>query len=186
MKLQVKERDAQVKKESKRIRRNGEIPAVVYSKGQTNRTINLQADEFHAHLRRIQQGHLSSKKFHLVDEKGNSVLALVKDIQYNPVNYQINHIDFLQLHDDQQVNVNVPLSLKGVADCAGAKLGGVIRSVLRYFKVRCLPKDIPDMLEIDVADMKLFQSRRLSSLQLPDNVRPLTNLNEIAVVIAKK
>lgn len=186
MKLQVKERDAQVKKTAKRARREGLIPAVLYSKGEGNRIFNVQADEFHTHLRHTPKGHLSSKKFALVDEKGNSTQAIVKEIQYHPTTYSILHIDFLKLHEEQPVSINIPLSLKGTADCVGVKLGGVIRPVLRYLKVKCLPKHIPDTFEIDVADLKLNQSRRLSSIHLPDNVRPLNNLNDVAVVVAKR
>ncbi|MCH9633121.1 MAG: 50S ribosomal protein L25 [Chlamydiae bacterium] len=186
MKLLVKERESQIKKDAKRVRREGSIPAVVYSSGQANRRIVVRADEFHTHLRHTQKGHLSSKKFKLEDEKGQSVQAIVKEIQYHPTTYNILHIDFLELKEDKEININIPLSLKGTADCAGVKLGGVIRPVLRYLKVKCLPKNIPDTFEINVVDMKLNQSRRLSSINLPDNVRPLMNLNEVAVIIAKR
>ncbi len=186
MKLQVKERESQIKKDAKRARRIGEIPAVIYSKGQANRRIVLKADEFHTHLRHTPKGHLSSKKFSLIDEKGQSTKAIVKEIQYHPTTYNILHIDFLELHEDQPVNINIPLSLIGSADCVGVKLGGVIRPVLRYIKVRCLPKHIPDIFEINVADLKMNQSRRLSSIHLPDHIRPLMNLNDVAVIIAKR
>lgn len=186
MKLNVKERLSQTKKESNGIRRNGGLPAVLYSKGQTNRMLILRADEFNAHLRQVPKGHLSSKTFSLEDEKGNKTRAIVKEIQYHPTTYNILHVDFLELHDNQTVNINIPLSLKGAADCVGVKLGGVIRPVLRYLKVKCLPKDIPAHFEINVADMKMGQSRRLSSIHLPDAVRPLNDLNEVAVIIAKR
>lgn len=186
MKLSVKERQGQTKKEANGIRRNGGLPAVLYSKGQANRMITVKADEFHAHLRKVPKGHLSSKTFSIEDEKGNVLLAIVKEIQYHPTTYNILHIDFLQLHENQPININIPLSLKGAADCVGVKLGGVIRPVLRYLKVKCLPKDIPADFAINVADMKMGQSRRLSSIHLPDAVRPLKNLNEVAVIIAKR
>ena len=153
MKLQVKERESQIKKEAKRVRREGEIPAVLYSKGQANRQLTVQADEFHTHLRHTPKGHLSSKKFTL---------------------------------KDQPVNINIPLNLTGAADCVGVKLGGVIRPVLRYLKVRCLPKHIPDTFDINVADLKMGQSKRLSSIHLQDHIRPLMNLNDVAVIIAKR
>lgn len=186
MKLNIKERLAQSKKEPNGIRREGWLPAVLYSKGQENRLMSVKADEFHTHLRHVEKGHLSSKKFSLEDDKGNKTEAIVKEIQYHPTTYNILHIDFLELHSTQPVNINIPLSLKGIADCVGVKLGGVVRPVLRYLKVKCLPKDIPQSFEINVTDLKMGQSRRLSSIHLPDTVTPLMNLNEVAVIIAKR
>lgn len=186
MKLQIKERQQEIKKEAKRVRREGSIPAVLYSKGQTNQAISILKDEFSAHLRNVPKGHLSSKVFSLTNEKGQTVQAIVKEIQYNPVTYDVIHVDFLQLHEGQYVNVNIPLSLKGAADCVGVKLGGVVRLVLRYMKVRCLPKDIPSHFEIDVTDLKMSQSRSLASIHLPDTVKPMMSLNDIAVVVGKR
>lgn len=186
MKLNVKERQGLTKGENNSIRREGGLPAVIYSKGQANRLILINADEFHAHLRNVPKGHLSSKTFSLEDEKKKTTKVIVKEIQYHPTTYSILHIDFLELHDKQLVSINIPLTLTGSADCVGVKLGGVVRPVLRYLKVKCFPKDIPDDFKINVADMKLGQSRRLTSIHLPDTVRPLMNLNEVAVIIAKR
>jgi len=65
-------------------------------------------------------------------------------------------------------------------------LGGFMRQVIRALKVSCLPKDIPQEFVLDVKDLSIAQSKRLSDIELPSSVRPLARMNEIAVVIAKK
>jgi len=68
----------------------------------------------------------------------------------------------------------------------GVKLGGVVRAVIRHIKVRCLPKDIPDEFNLDVSALSINQSLKLSSINLPDTVKSLLDLNEVAVIIAKR
>jgi large subunit ribosomal protein L25 len=186
MKLKIKTRLARTKKETNDIRRNGDIPAVLYAKSQSNRLIEVSGVEFLAHLRQMPKGNLPNTLFELVDEKGKSCKALVKEIQYHPTTYNVLHLDFVLLQDSLPVNVKVPLRFTGAADCVGVKLGGVLRTVIRHMKVRCLPEHIPHEFNIDVTEMGINHSKRLSAIELPENVKSLLDLNEVAVVIAKR
>lgn len=186
MKLKIKTRLAETKKEINTIRREGNIPAVLYAKNEPNRLIEISGTEFHAHLRKLPEGSLPNTVFILEDEKGNTVKTLIKDIQYHVASYNILHLDFMQLVEELPVNVKVPIRFKGVADCVGVKLGGVIRQVMRHLKVRCLPKDIPHEFYLDVTKLTMNQSLRLASLKIPESVRPLSDLKEVAVTIAKR
>jgi large subunit ribosomal protein L25 len=186
MKLKLFKRDAAKKGEVKRLRREGKIPAVVYKHGQAGDNIAIEASEFSAFLRKVQPGRLSTSVFTLADESGRSFRAIVKDIQYNPVNYNVVHLDFEELVDDVKINIKVPIEFVGVVDCVGVKLGGVLRQVIRQLRVRCLPQDIPEVFQLDVRDLGQRESRRLSDLSIPDTVRPLANLKEVVVVVAKR
>lgn len=186
MKLKLFKRDAVSKSEAKRLRREGKIPAVVYKHGSAGESIAIESSEFSAFLRKIQPGRLSTSVFNLVTEDGKSSRAIVKDIQYNPVNYNVIHLDFEELADDMKVNIKVPIEFTGVVDCVGVKLGGVLRQVIRQLRVRCLPKDIPEVFQLDVANLGQRESRRLSDLQIPNTVRPLADLKEVVVLIAKR
>ncbi len=186
MKLKVKNRLAETKKEINNIRLEGNIPAILYAKDQPNRLLEISGTEFHAHMRNIEKGSLPNTVFTLEDEKGETFKVLVKDIQYHRSTYRIEHLDFLYLIDNATVNVKIPLRFKGVADCVGVKLGGVVRAVIRHLKVRCLPKDIPSEFKLDVSKLSINQSLKLSSINLPDNVKPLLDLNDVAVIIAKR
>ena len=96
---------------------------------------------------------------------GKRARAIVKDIQYNVASYDVEHIDFLLLSDDQIVTVNVPIQILGVAECPGIKLGGTFRQVIRTLKVSCLPKDIPSEFQIDIHDLNIAQSKRCPILR---------------------
>lgn len=186
MKLQVFKRPTLKKSESKRIRREGNIPAVIYVHGKTAEAIAVSGMDFSGLLRTIQPGRLSTTVIALKDDDGRERRAIVKEVQYHPTNYQVQHLDFEELLEDTKVNVNVPIECIGIVDCIGVKLGGTLRQVIRQLRVRCLPKDIPSVFMIDVKNMGQSESRRLADLEIPQTVRPIADLNEVAVVIAKR
>lgn len=186
MKLTVTKRAANRKSDANKLRREGFIPAVIYSKGDVGENIAINSSEFDAFIRQLEKGRLPNTVVELKDENGHSRRAVIKDIQYNIINYKVISLDFEELHDERPVNVKIPVECVGVADCVGVKLGGVLRQVIRHVRVRCLPKDIPALFTIDVTSLDMRQSRRLSDIQWPETVRPLINLKEVAVVIAKR
>ncbi|MBA3722803.1 MAG: 50S ribosomal protein L25/general stress protein Ctc [Parachlamydiaceae bacterium] len=186
MKLTIEPRKINKKSEINALRREGFIPAVLYVKGKEGETLTLKNDEFKAHLRQIKSGHLPTSIFSLVDSKGRTRRALIKDIQYFVTTYEVMHLDFEELVDGQPISVNIPIECVGMAECVGVKLGGVVRQVIRHVKVRCLPKDIPTYLELDVREMGLKQSKRLEDIKIPNAVRPLANLQEVVAVIVKR
>lgn len=184
MKLAVSKRSLAAS-QAKKIRRNGNIPAVVYSQGKVGAHIEVQGAEFRKILNEIEPGTLSTTVFQLEDG-GKKHSAILKDIQYHVTTYEPLHLDFQELVDKVPVTVNVPLVCTGVADCVGIKLGGFLRQIYRVIRVKCLPKDIPSQFEIDVRDLNVGQSRVLSEVAFPKGVTPLMELKNIAVTIAKK
>ena len=186
MKLKITKRDDAVKKNAKRVRREGSIPAVLYASHKPAESISIDRAEFETVLRHTPKGGLPTIKFILVSEEGKETKALVKDIQYHKTTYNILHMDFEELHDDVAVNVKVPIVCRGTTDCLGVKLGGVIRQVIRHCQVRCLPKDIPASFELNVKKLGLKQSLRISDIAMPNSIRPLSNTDEVAITIAKR
>lgn len=186
MKLKVYKRPLERKCEVKTIRREGNIPAVIYSQGRAGENIVVDGVEFRTLLRRLQPGHLPATILVLQDEQGKQRRALVKDIQYHVTSYDIQHLDLIELFDDVPVSLNIPIEYLGVADCVGVKLGGVLRPVIRHLKVKCDPKHIPASFQLDVRHLNLKQVLRLKDIAIPESVRPLVDLNEVAVVIAKR
>jgi large subunit ribosomal protein L25 len=185
MKLSLSKRKAETKSEINLIRHRGNIPAVIYSKGKENLLISINGVEFESLLRQIQQGHLSTTTIELEGE-GLSFKALVKDIQYDPTTYKVLHLDFLELHKETPVNVNVPIRFVGMMESPGIKLGGFLRQVIRYLKVNCLPKNMPKEFVLDVRDLGMKQTKRIKDMKMPEGVAPLAPLNEVVVVIAKR
>jgi large subunit ribosomal protein L25 len=186
MKLQTVQRAAKSKSEVNKLRREGYIPAVLYVRGKEGETLAIKNEEFNSLLRGVKPGHLPTTIFTLVDNKGRERRVLVKDIHYAITTYTVLHLDFEELLDNHPLNVKVPIECTGAADCVGIKLGGVLRQVIRHVRVRCLPKDIPFQFELDIRELGLKQSKRLSDIEIPETIRPLVGLNEVVAVIVKR
>lgn len=184
MKLALTKREGSTKGETNRIRREGNIPAILYGHGHATLKAVVPGPLFRAVLRDLEPGQLATRVFELeLDGKKHS--AIVKDIQYHPATYAIEHIDFAFLTSGRPVTVKVPIQILGVADCPGVKLGGTFRQVIRTLKVTCLPKDIPSEFQVDIRNLNISESKRLSDIEMPANVKPLALMNEVVVVIAK-
>jgi large subunit ribosomal protein L25 len=186
MKLNIKKRAAKSKSESKQLRRDGYIPAVMYVRGQPSETITITEAEFSTLLRKISKGRLSTSIFELTNESKVTKKAIIKEITYDPVTYNVIHLDFEELIDGVPISLNVPIECIGTADCQGVKLGGVIRQVIRTLRVRCLPADIPEVFQLDVKNLGLWEAKRLADIQLSPTLRPQADLKEVAVTIAKR
>ncbi|KAF3362114.1 50S ribosomal protein L25 [Chlamydiales bacterium STE3] len=185
MELQVSKRDSTRKCEAKRLRREGQIPAVIYNRNQPGETVSIDNTVFSAFLRKITPGHLPTTVFTLIGAE-KTRKAILKDIQYHPTTYSVIHLDFEELVDNIPVNVKVPVEFTGVADSSGLKLGGVLRHVKRHIKVNCLPKDIPSHFQLDVREMSILENKKVKDLTIPENVRSLVDENQVIVVIAKR
>ena len=186
MKLQVFKRTSQRKSETKKIRREGNIPAVIYGKGEALDILSVDGSAFNSLLRQVLPGRLSTTVLTLTDKDGQARRVIIKEIQYEPTTYNVHHLDFEELRDDVKVNVKVPIECTGVVDCIGVKLGGTLRQVIRHIRIRCLPKDIPSVFQLDVKSLGIGEARRLADMEIPNAVRPLADLNEVAVVVAKR
>ncbi len=190
MELIFSNRNHEKKLEAKRLRREGQLPAILYSRGNAGEAIAVDAGLFKKMLMRMPQGALPTTVFTLKQEgsgkKGRELRAILKDIQYKVTTYEPIHLDFVELIQDVPVTVNVPVQCVGVADCVGIKLGGSLRQVMRFIRVRCLPKDIPTSFEVDVRDLNVGQMKRLEDMGIPENIRPLADPRQSVVVIAKR
>lgn len=185
MKLAVSKRTQTKKSDTKQIRRKGNIPAIFYSAGKPCELIVVDGIDFKTILRQMKPGRMPTTVFTLTLD-GKTRKAIIKDIQHNLTNYEVIHIDFEELVEDVPVHVKVPIGITGAVDCVGIKLGGFLRQVIRTVKVECLPKKMPTEFQVDVRELGIRQSKRLSDIQMPEGVKPLAPLDEVVVVIAKR
>ncbi len=185
MKLSYFSRTVGKKGDVNKLRREGGVPAVLYGLNQPPESVFIKKNEVETFLRNMKPGLLSTSVFELHDGQ-KSRKAMIKEVQYHRSTYAIEHIDFALVNDKEKVTVKVPLQITGAAECAGVKLGGFVRQSIRSLKVSCLLKDIPQELTLDVRDLQIAQSKRLSDIAIPDGVQPHAKMNEVAVVIAKK
>jgi large subunit ribosomal protein L25 len=183
--LTCKQREGTSRGVSKRLRRDGMIPYVLYAQGKVIELGACNRHEIENTFRSLRSGFLPTTVFLLKDGK-NQRKAIVKEIQYAPTTYEVIHIDFMELVDNHTVEVNVPVECSNIADCLGVKLGGWLRHVLRHIKVRCLPKDIPSHFELDVKDLDVCKGKRVKDLNIPKNVESLVSLEEVVVSVVKR
>jgi large subunit ribosomal protein L25 len=185
MELSIFKRTANKKSETKKIRFEDGIPAVLYTAGKPSETIWVKKSEFNKIIRGLKEDRLSVTIFTL--KNGNKKLrALVKEIQYHYTTYEVSHLDFFLLDDKMPVTVSVPIEYLGAEECAGVKLGGVLRRVIRKIKVRALPKDLPTEFSLDVTSLALGQAFRLKDIAMPANVKPCAEMDEVAVSVGKR
>lgn len=174
------------KSEVNKLRREGFIPAVLYVKEKEGETLAVNSAEFAAHIRQVTPGHLPTTVFVLHDSKGKERRAIVKEIQYNITTYDVIHLDFEELSPNHQINVKVPIECTGINECAGIKLGGVLRQVIRHVLIRCLPKDLPSFFTLDIRELALGESKRMSALDIPESVRLFGDPNQVVAAIVKR
>ena len=182
MKIKVTKRVGTKKSELSQIRHKGDVPAVLY--GKESHLISLDGAEFHAVMRTMKTGHLPTTVFELEGD-GVKCRAIVKDIQYHPVTYNVLHLDLLEV-DGKPVKVNVPVECLGEADCVGIKLGGALRQVIRHVKALCEPQNIPTSFQLNIAQMAIKQSKRVGDIKVPEGVTILAGLKDVVVTIAKR
>jgi large subunit ribosomal protein L25 len=149
------------KSETKRIRNEGFIPGVFYSKN--NQTIHINvADKAINPLVFTSKTHLIS----LVLEGHDEYECIIKDIQFDPVTDKVIHFDLLGLTKGEKIKLEIPIQLIGSP--IGVKEGGVIQHVMHKVEVECLPRNIPEHLVVDISDLKLNDSVHIGDLKYDD------------------
>ena len=143
------------KKSSKKIRKEGNVPCVIYGKEQ-----NVH---FHAHENTF-KNLIYTPDAHLVnlDLEGKEYKVVLQDVQFHPVSDKITHIDFIEVLDNKPLVVSLPIKVTG--DSVGVKAGGKLRIKKRHLKVRGYVNDIPEHLLIDITDVKIHHSVKVGDL----------------------
>jgi len=155
--LEAKQRTSITKSERKKIRREGRIPGVIYSKQLKSLTIEV-AENALKPLVFTAKAHLISLKLAGHEDQE----CIIKDVQFDPVTDKIVHFDLIGLIKGEKLEIEVPVQLKGSA--AGIKEGGVVQNPLHKLLVRCFPKDIPDHLEIEISHLNIGDAIHISDL----------------------
>jgi len=163
------------KKFSKDLRKNGNIPCVIYSKGKEALHITVKNNELQKIIYNPSVFVLNIK----VDE--NEYNTIIRDAQFHPVSDNILHVDFLQLSENELVSLNIPVELRG--NSIGVRNGGQLNLVMRKLLIKSLPKNLPDNIEIDITELRIGQSIRIEDIKNEnyDFIQP-----ESAVIVSVK
>jgi large subunit ribosomal protein L25 len=151
---------------SRRLRRQGLVPAIVYGADRAPEMISLVHNELARHLE--QEAFYSQILDLEVGDKTEKVV--VKDLQRHPAKPFILHVDFQRIRAEEKIRVTIPLHFLNENSSKGAKLGGLVSHNLTEIEVSCLPEDLPQNVEIDVAEMTIGDILHLSKIPLPEGV----------------
>jgi large subunit ribosomal protein L25 len=179
-------RNVEGKGASRRLRRSGQVPAIVYGTKADPQTVMLEHNPLW--LASQNEWFYSSILDLAIDGKVQKVL--LRDMQRHPFKQQIMHLDFQRIDENAEIRFNVPLHfLNQATSPAGKTAGVVILHELNEIGVACLPKNLPEFVEVDLATLELGQSLHLSDLKLPEGVTipelKLGKEHDVAVVIAR-
>jgi large subunit ribosomal protein L25 len=150
---------------SRRLRREGLVPGVVYGGGAEVRPFQVAEREVRAVLA---AGHAL---FDLQVEGAKSVPVVVKEQQLHPVRGNLEHIDLQEVKLDEAIQADVAIELEGADIAPGVKGGGTLEHVTRETTVEALPTDIPERLVLDVSEMEINDTLQLSALPVPEGVK---------------
>ena len=165
--LQAEKRDVKGTTASKRLRRTGVVPAVIYGSNQREYTIQLDSKSFFD-LARKQASHNFLVNIEIAGANEKTKLAIVQDIQRDPLNGSLIHVDFRAVSESDTIHAAVPIELRG--EPVGVKTGGLLEQLVHEIEVSCSPSNLPDAIVNDVESLKIGQSLKVSQLNLPEGV----------------
>ncbi|MDX5446367.1 MAG: 50S ribosomal protein L25/general stress protein Ctc, partial [Zoogloeaceae bacterium] len=152
---------------SRRLRRAGQLPGIIYGAHKDAEAITLDHNELY-HLLRKEAFHSSVLNV-VLDGKKETVI--LRDTQWHPYKQQVLHIDFQRVSASEKLHIKVPLHFVNGDVSPAVKLGGqMISHVINEIDVACLPKDLPEFIEVDLSKLENDQSLHVSDLKLPKGV----------------
>ena len=177
--ISARKREAQGTGASRRLRRTGRVPGIVYGgdKGPTN--IELDHQALFLQLR--------NEKFHasilMLDIAGAKEQVLLRAVNMHPYKLEVQHIDFQRVSKDKKIHMKVPLHFVNAEKSPGVKeQAGVVNHVLNELDITCFPDDLPEFIEVDLSSLTVGHSIHLRDLALPKGVEPVLHKGENPVV----
>jgi large subunit ribosomal protein L25 len=160
-------RETQGKGASRRLRRAGKVPAILYGGNKEPRNLILD----HQNLLTIYENEKFYSSIISLKVGDQKQAAIVKDLQMHPAKNWIVHVDLQRVVENEPIRLHIPLHFKNEAIAPGVKTqGGVVSHRIADVEVKCLPKDLPEFIEVDLSQMSMNESKHLSDLPLPPGV----------------
>ena len=152
---------------SRRLRHAGKVPAVLYGAGKENEHVAIDHNEIFHSLEK--EGFVASI-LSVKTDKGEQQVIL-RDVQMHPYKPQVMHVDFLRIRASEAMTIKVPVHLVGEEDAPGLVEGGILTQSINEIDITCLPKDLPEYLEVNISELDLSSSMHMSDLVLPEGVQ---------------
>jgi large subunit ribosomal protein L25 len=165
---------------AKDLRKTGKIPAVIYGGGEEAKHITLDKADF---MKSYKKSIGETALFYL-NVDGSEIHAIIKDRQMHPVTREILHVDFLELHAGKPITLDIPIAFHG--DAIGIKEGGNLDTLLRKLPVHCLPRHIPEAINVDVSNLKIGDSIHIGDIKVENVTFSLADDVTVVIVHAPK
>jgi large subunit ribosomal protein L25 len=160
-------RDEQGKGASRRLRHAGLVPGIVYGAGKEPVAITLKHNEL---IRQLEEEAFYSQVLTL-KLGGESEKVVLRDLQRHPAKPLVLHVDLQRINENEKMHVMLPLHYLNEDSCVGVKMeGGLISHIASEVEISCLPKDLPEYLEVDLAELHLGETLHQSDIKLPEGV----------------
>lgn len=179
IKLTASRRSESGKGPSTRLRREGKIPAIAYGRDLAATSIAVSPK---ALLQVLSSAHGQNSVVELDVEGAEKLTVMVRDYAYHPITRELVHADFVQVKLDQPVDVEVPFLCTGKSK--GLILGGVLQQIFRRLPVRALPESIPAHIDVDITELDIGDSLKVSAVPVPPGVKIRLPEDQTIVVVA--
>lgn len=171
--------NAEVRKElgkrAKTVRTEGKVPGIYYGHGKQNIPIKMGTLTLQP-LYKTSATHIINLKL----DDGSEHKCILRDIQYDPVTEFPVHFDLFGLNENEELTIDIPVTVRGTPK--GVKDGGILQHIIHRLRVSCLPRYIPDRIELDVESLEINRSIHVRDLTVP-NVQILENENSTIVAV---
>ena len=174
--VQAEKRTALGSRANYRLRKTGQVPAVVYGHHQDNTAVQINKKELARHI--AHGTHLFNLS---IGDQTESVL--LKDVQYDAFGIELLHADFARVDLNERVTVTVGITLKG--DPVGEKDGGVLQQILNEIEIECVVTEIPDVITVDVSGLKKDDSILVSDIKLGGSAKILTDEDQLVARVSE-
>ena len=155
---------------SRRLRRSGHIPAILYGGDRDPIPLSLEENR----IRKQIENEAFAAHVLTVKVEGEESQAVLKFVHRHPATDRVIHMDFQRISASSEIHMHVPLHFINEEDCLGKRAGGIVTRLLVEVEVGCLPKDLPEYIEVDMASLDVGDSVHLSELVLPPGVHIMT------------
>jgi len=185
VKLTALTREGTGRTNSKRLRRENFVPAVIYGAHQASEKLQVPRKEIEKVLKHATNEHMLVE-LEISDANGGKQTksALIQAVQHDVITTHVLHLDLLAVSMTETITSEVPL--QSIGEPAGVKThGGLLEALLRHLEIECLPKDLPDVIEVDVSHLGVGDSIHVRDIKLPSGVTAVTDANLTVFLVAE-
>jgi len=171
-KLKIEKRKSVGKKSSKKTRRDGKTPSILYFKGEPPINLEIENGILHKALK-------SDQRIYEIDIDDKTQYVMIKEAQYHPVTDQIIHVDFMRVRRSEKMTISVPVTLIGKP--IGVTEGGILSQALNQIEIRCYPTNVPEQIEVDIENLELNSSISVADIEIDDEDIEIITASELNV-----